>query len=226
MSQKIKPTSFRLGILKNWDSRWFVDPKKRRFVLEEDSLIRKLIGKKLKEAGIALVEIERTANSCRIIIKASRPGIIIGRGGKGIEDIIKLLNKEIAKLHKRSKLPATEISLNVVELGRGDISAQVVAQNIANDLGKRFRFRPTMKKTMEDIMNHRDIKGAKIKLSGRLDGAEISRREWLAKGSLPLSSLRADIDYAEATAFATYGTVGIKVWIYKGEVFTNQDKSA
>lgn len=226
MAQKIKPTSFRLGILKNWDSRWFADPKKRKFVLEEDLLIRKIINKRLREAGIASIEIERTANTCRIIIKAGRPGIIIGRGGKGIEDITKLLNKEIAKLHKRSKLPATELSLNVIELGRGDISAQVVAQNIANDLEKRFRFRPTMKKTIEDVMNHRDVKGVKIKLSGRLDGAEISRREWLTKGSLPLSSLRADIDYAEATAFATYGAVGIKVWIYKGEVFTNQEKSA
>ncbi|HOF50525.1 MAG TPA: 30S ribosomal protein S3 [Candidatus Colwellbacteria bacterium] len=225
MSQKIKPTSFRLGVLKNWDSRWFADPKNRKFVLEEDSLIRKLINKKLREAGIASVEIERTASSCRIIIKASRPGIIIGRGGKGIEDITKLLNREISKLHKRSKLPPTEISLTVMELGRGDISAQVVAQNIANDLEKRFRFRPTIKKAIEDVMNHREVKGVKIKLSGRLDGAEISRREWLTRGSLPLSSLRADIDYAEATAFATYGAVGIKVWIYKGEVFTNDEKS-
>ncbi|MDD5099200.1 MAG: 30S ribosomal protein S3 [Candidatus Colwellbacteria bacterium] len=221
MAHKIKPNSFRLGILRNWSSRWFSDPKIRRQFLEEDILIRKTINKKLAAAGIVHIDIERAASAYRVIIKAARPGLIIGRGGKGIDDLSKELIGAIGKLRKRNNIetPPPAISLNIIELPRGDVSAAVIAQNIAFDLERRFKFRRTVKKYLDEMMSVRGVKGAKIKVGGRLDGAEIARSEQLSAGSLPLTTLRADIDYGEATAFTTYGTIGIKVWIYKGEVF-------
>jgi small subunit ribosomal protein S3 len=182
--------------------------------LKEDEAIRKTIMKKIGLAGIASIDIERTSEKCRVIIKASRPGLIIGRGGKGIED----LDKELQKIFKNK----TALNLNVEELRRTEISSQVIAQNIAWDLEKRIRFRRTIKKYLDTIMQNRTVLGGKIAISGRLDGGEIARSEHLSKGKLPLSTFRADIDYGEATAFTTYGTVGIKVWIYKGEVFDKE----
>jgi small subunit ribosomal protein S3 len=221
MAHKIKPNSFRLGILRNWSSRWFSDPKERRQFLEEDILIRKIIMKKLAAAGIVYIDIERAANAYRVFVRAARPGLIIGRGGKGIDDLSKELIKALAKLRRRNGIVSAtpNISLNIQELPRGDVSAVVTAQNIAFDLEKRFKFRRTVKKHLDEMMSIRGVKGAKIKVGGRLDGAEISRSEHLSAGSIPLATLRADIDYGEATAFTTYGTIGIKVWIYKGEVF-------
>ncbi|KKU85316.1 MAG: 30S ribosomal protein S3 [Parcubacteria group bacterium GW2011_GWA2_47_8b] len=173
-------------------------------------------------AGIVRVEIERSGdNTFRIMIKAARPGLVIGRGGKGIEDLTKAIETSLQNLFKKRKQTAKfSVSLNVEELRRSEISAQYTAQSLAWDLEKRLPFRRTMKRYIENAMgNPKEVQGIKIKLSGRLDGAEIARREWLAKGKLPLQTLRANIDYGEATAFNTYGTVGIKVWIYKGEVF-------
>lgn len=189
--------------------------------MEEDILIRKTINKKLAAAGIVHIDIERAASAYRVIIKAARPGLIIGRGGKGIDDLSKELIGAIGKLRKRNNIetPPPAISLNIIELPRGDVSAAVIAQNIAFDLERRFKFRRTVKKYLDEMMSVRGVKGAKIKVGGRLDGAEIARSEQLSAGSLPLTTLRADIDYGEATAFTTYGTIGIKVWIYKGEVF-------
>lgn len=216
MATKIRPDSYRLGILKPWNSRW-ISRKNVAEWLEEDEKMRKIIMSKIGQAGVASVEIERTNDKCKIFIKASRPGLVIGRGGKGIEDLTKLLEKVI-----KSK---TSLSLNVDELRRTELSAQVIAQNIAWDLEKRMRYRRTMKKYLDSIMQNRNVYGAKIKLSGRLDGHEISRCEQLSRGKLPLSTLRADIDYGEATAFATYGTVGVKVWVYKGEIFDSEKKN-
>jgi len=221
MAHKIKPNSFRLGILRNWSSRWFSDVKTRKQFLEEDILIRKVVMDKLTAAGIVYIDIERTANIYRVFIRAARPGLIIGRGGKGIDELNKEIIKKLIKLRTRNGIEGAipNISLNIQELPRGEVSAVVTAQNIAFDLEKRFKFRRTIKKHLDEMMQTRGVKGAKIKVGGRLDGAEISRSEHLSAGSLPLTTLRADIDYGEATAFTTYGTIGIKVWIYKGEVF-------
>lgn len=228
MGQKIRPNSLRLGIVEDWNARWM--PKRRMFrdLLQEDETIRDIIEKKIGPAGISRIEIERNNASYKIFIKAARPGLIIGRGGKGIELLSAAIEAALKKLWRERKKGEEQrkisVSLNVEELKRTEISAVNVAQNIAWDLEKRLPFRRTMKKHLASALQNRDVKGIKIKLSGRLDGAEISRREWLASGKIPLQTLRAWIDYGEATAFASYGTVGVKVWIYKGEVFERPKK--
>lgn len=222
MARKINPNSFRLGIIRNWQNRWFLK-RKLNYLLEEDYLVRQEILKKIIKAGIASVEIERTGNLCKIFIKAARPGLIIGRGGKGIEELKKAIEVVITIFRQQKKIKEIpELNLNIEELKRTEISAQVEAQNVAFDLEKRLRFRRVLKMHLDAIMQNKTAKGAKIRLTGRLDGAEIARKEWLAKGRMPLTSLRADIDYGEATAFTTYGTIGIKVWIYKGEIFAEK----
>lgn len=225
MGNKIRPDSYRLGVIGQWQARWFV---KKYFgkQLEEDEVIRATIHQAMNQAGIIRIDIERTTNNAyKIFIKAARPGLIIGRGGQGVEILSKKIDVALKKVIRKRKEPARNlgVSLTIDELKRGDVSAQSVAQNIAWDLEKRLRTRRTMKKYLEQTMQNREIQGCKIKLSGRLDGVEISRREWLAKGKLPLSTLRANIDYGEATAFTTYGTVGVKVWLYKGEVFIKKE---
>lgn len=220
MGQKIRPDSLRLGIVQTWKAHWFAkrDFKKQ---LEEDGLIRKIIKEKIGNAGIVRVDIERNANNnYRITIKAARPGLVIGHGGKGIETLTKQIDSSLNRLmKKRGDAPNKfSLSLNIEELRRSETSAAYLAHLIAQDLERRMPTRRTMKKYLDTAMQNRDVSGAKIKFSGRLDGAEISRRDWLAKGKLPLQTLRANIDYGEATAFNTYGTVGIKVWIYKGDV--------
>jgi small subunit ribosomal protein S3 len=222
MGQKINPNSYRLGISKGWPVRWFIKGGYPKF-LEEDEAIRNTINKKIALAGVAAIEIERTQGNLRVYIRAARPGLIIGRGGKGMEDLNKAVADALQKIRKtRSKVA---LSLNVEELKRSDVSARYTAQQIAWDLEKRIRFRRTMKKYLEQILQNKDVKGAKILMKGRLDGNEIARNEHLSKGSLPLQTLRADIDYGTATAFTTYGTIGIRVWVYKGEIF-NKDKKA
>ena len=215
MGNKTRPFSYRLGIIHNWNSRWM--PKHLQFKNEKIGL-----------AGIVRIEIERAAdNSYRVMIKAARPGLVIGRGGQGIEDLSKAIDAELKKLYRKRGQSAKKfaVSVNVEELKRSDVAAQYVAQSIAWDLEKRLPFRRTIKKYLENTMQNREVQGAKIKLSGRLDGNEIARREWLAKGKLPLQTLRANIDYGEATAFNSYGTVGVKVWIYKGEIFEKDAKT-
>ncbi len=222
MGQKINPLSFRLGIIKNWNSRWFLKGEYARF-LAEDEAIRSVVREKIAQAGISAIEIERTQGTLKVFIKAARPGFIIGRGGKGIEELSKAIEAALKKIRKTKFVP---ISLNVEELKRSEISAPHVAQQIAWDLEKRLPFRRTLKKYLESTMQNREVKGAKILFSGRLDGNEIARREWLAKGSLPLQTLRADIDYGQATAFTSYGTIGIKVWIYKGKIFAKDAENS
>ena len=203
MGQKIRPNSLRLGIIEDWQAHWFPKKQKLGLLLEEDVLI------------------ERIGNNCQISIRAARPGLIIGRGGKGIEDLANFIRKKIKDFRTEKKIKEMpNININIEELKRSEVSAAIIAQNIAWDIEKRQPFRRTIKKYLDQIMKNKEVKGAKIKVSGRLDGAEISRREQLSQGKLPLQTLRANIDYGEATAFCTYGTVGIKVWIYKGEVFT------
>ncbi len=229
MGQKINPISIRIPESKNWTARWFFAAKGgtasagrypyRRF-LAEDEAIRRIIRERIGLAGIAGIIIERTSNNVRIMIKAARPGLVIGQGGKGIEDLSKALDAELKKLRAHDKdKKAVNLSVNVEELKRSEIAAPYLAQQIAWDMEKRMPFRRTVKKHLELVMQNREIKGAKITLSGRLDGAEISRRETLKQGALPLQTIRADIDYGTATAYTTFGTIGVKVWLYKGEVF-------
>ena len=225
MGQKIRPTSLRLGIIGNWTARWSPERSYKQNLME-DEVIRDIVKEKIHKAGISSIEIERTANACRVYIKASKPGLVIGRGGQGIEQLTAAIESALAKLYRKEKMKPKKVSLklNVEELSRNEVSAAVVAQNIAWDMEARLPFRRAMKKAIEAAMQNRDVKGIKVRLSGRLDGAEIARREWLAKGKLPLQTLRANIDYAEATAFTGFGTNGVKVWIYKGDVFEKEKK--
>ncbi len=220
MGQKIRPNSLRIGITKGWNANWFPRKYKSKDLLEEDVLIRKIIREKIGNAGIDRILIDRTENNYKIAIKASRPGLIIGRGGKGVEDLTKLLESKIKKLRKeKGTQEAISLSLNIEELKRQEISANVIAQNIAWDIEKRMPYRRTLKKYLEQILQNKEAQGAKITVKGRLDGGEIARDEHLEKGKLPLQTLRANIDYGTATAFTTYGAVGVKVWIYKGLIW-------
>lgn len=221
MAQKTHPLSFRLGITKGWPVRWFLKGGYAKY-LEEDEAIRKTIAVKISQAGIANIEIERTQGNLRVFIKAARPGFIIGRGGKGMEELNTAIADGVRKV-RGGKMPVA-LSVTIEELKRSEISAVYVAQEIAWDLERRMPFRRTMKKYLEQVMQNRDVKGARLFLSGRLDGNEIARRERLSRGSLPLQTLRADIDYGTATAKTTYGTIGVKVWIYKGEIFEKKEK--
>ncbi len=225
MGQKTNPLSFRTGITRNWASRWFLADKRSKNTsilksfktfLEEDEVIRTVVNEKVGQAGIASIEIDRTSNLLKVTIRAARPGFIIGRGGKGIEDLTHDIEKALSKLRKN---PVKGLSVNIEELKRSEVSAAHLAQQLAWDVEKRVPFRQLLRKNIEQLSQNKEVKGAKILFSGRLDGAEIARREWKATGSLPLQTLRANVDYAQGTAFTTYGTVGIQVWIYKGEVF-------
>ncbi len=224
MGQKINPYSLRLGGIKPWVSRWF---PRGNFThqLEEDVRIRRIIMERIKLAGVARIEIERgMRDNFKIFIKAAKPGFIIGRGGKGVEELTRALERALAKLFASRGVAAKRpsIGLTIEELKRNEISAQYLAQCIAWDLERRLPFRRTIKKYLDQALQHKGAQGAKIKVSGRLDGNEIARRETVSRGRLPLQTLRADIDYGEATAFNSYGTVGIKTWIYKGEIFAKE----
>jgi small subunit ribosomal protein S3 len=215
MGQKVHPTILRTGIIFDWKSKWFNRKRMKEF-LAEDTKIRDFIYGKLSKAGLAKIEIERAANAVKIIIYTSRPGLIIGRGGTGVEQLRLDLQRIVAKQRPKEKI---ELRLEIEEIRQSDVSAPIVAQGIAEQIEKRMLYRRVMKQTLEKIMQNKSVEGAKVMLKGRLDGSEIARREWLAKGRIPLQTLRANIDFGQATAFTTYGTVGIKVWIYKGEIF-------
>ena len=219
MAQKVNPKSFRLGIIFPWQSRWFFKKSIKNF-LEEDCLIRAVIKEKIRGAGIAAIDIERTAGAVKVNVKASRPGLIIGRGGKGIEDLKNAILKRMKVLRKKRNLPAGfSFKVNIEEMRRNDVSAAVIAEQVAADIERRMPYRLIMKRQLELLKQKREILGAKIKVSGRLNGAEISRREHLGFGRMPAQTLRSDIDYGEETARTTYGAIGIKIWLYKGEIF-------
>lgn len=222
MGHKINPIAIRLGIIFDWKSRW-LNLKKYKNYLEQDYLLRKFITKKYQEMGLANVEIERTAGVIRIIMHTAKPGLIIGRGGTGVEELRKELEKKIKETAPNEKLT---FRLDVQEVARPDANAKIVAQNIAQLLEQRMPFRRVLKQYIEKVMQNKEALGVKIKVSGRLDGNEISRDEKLHRGRLPLQTLRANIDYGVATAFCTYGTIGIKVWIYKGEIFNADTKKS
>lgn len=211
MTHKTHPKSFRLGYTENWSSRW-LDLKNYPILLEQDYKIRNLLMKRKKALRIEKVEIERKGNDMKIIIYTPRTGLLIGRQGQGIKSLEEKI-KEITG-------PKINISISIEEVKNPDTSAQVLAQAIAEDIEKRKPYRLVMNQYLKKIMQHKEILGAKIMLSGRLDGNEIARDEWIREGKLPLSSLRADIDYGFSEAYCTYGVVGVKVWIYKGEKIT------
>lgn len=210
MGQKISPTSFRIAVNKDWKSRWFGGRSYQR-LLEEDVKIREFLKKRLQGMSVDRIEIERSPDVLAIVIFTARPGLVIGRGGTGIED----LRNEIKKIIKRK----ITIRLDVQEFKNPELSAAIIAESIIEQIEKRIPFRRVLKQALVKITANRNVKGAKVTVSGRLDGNEIARREHLEQGSLPLQTLRADIDFAKATAFTTYGTIGVKVWIFKGMKF-------
>lgn len=212
MGQKVNPRGLRIGITTNWKSRWY-SKKEYPKQLREDIGIRRMIEDKLRNAAVGSVDIERSAGLVRVIVRTARPGVIIGRGGTGIEDIRKMVKAKFFKTRK------VDLKVEVEEIKNSEEDARVVGQNVAEQLEKRVPYRRVLKGVIDQAMEGKKIKGIKIEIAGRLGGSEIARREWLSKGTLPLHTLRADIDYAKVTAQTTYGVIGVKVWICRGEKF-------
>lgn len=220
MTHVAHPYIQRIGVNRDWKSRWFTtSPAKFREYLRVDSALRKMLDKRLKGMSIDAIEIERSQKDIRIIIKSSRPGLIIGRSGEGINK----LKKDIDLFLRQQKTTdKPEIKIDIEEIRSPESSAQIVGQMIAESLEKRITFRRAMKQTAEKVMANRDVEGVRIILGGRLGGADMARKEELKKGRIPLQTLRADIDFARVTARLPYGAIGIKVWIYRGEVFADR----
>ena len=218
MGQKVNPIGFRLGVNRTWDSRWFSDSQYAD-LLAEDLNIRKFLSKRLKQAGISRIVIERPAKKARISLHTARPGVVIGKKGQEIE----VLRKEL------SKMATGDVHLNIVEIRKPEIDAKLVAENIAQQLERRVTFRRAMKRAMQSAMRLGAL-GIRVHCTGRLGGAEIARGETYREGRVPLHTLRADVDFGIATAFTPYGTNGVKVWIFKGEIMEHdpmaQDKRA
>ena len=213
MGQKVNPHGLRVGVIKDWDSRWYA--KKAAFgdTLVEDYNLRKTLKKQLKDAGVPKIEIERTASKVRVHIHCAKPGMVIGKGGAEIEKLRLQCEKILGK----------DVAINIVEVKSPDLNAQLVAENIADQLERRISFRRAMKQCIGRSMK-RGAKGIKTQVSGRLGGAEIARTEQYHDGTIPLQTLRADIDYGFAEAATTYGRIGVKVWLYKGEVLHQANK--
>ena len=211
MGQKVNPIGLRLGINRGWDSVWYAKKKDFGNFLIEDFNIRKYISKNVVKSGVSKVMIERSAKKCFVTIYTSRPGFVIGKKGSDIEKIKGNL----------SKLTSNEVALNIKEVKKPETNSYLVAENIAQQLVKRVSYRRAMKRAMQSALRL-GAKGIKVSISGRLAGNEIARTEWLREGSIPLHTLRADVDYAEAEALTTYGIIGVKVWIYKGEIFSKE----
>ncbi|MFZ2038479.1 MAG: 30S ribosomal protein S3 [Minisyncoccia bacterium] len=223
MSHTVHPYAHRLGILRGWKSRWFSVGKSYKANLKADVLLREYLEKKLRGQYVASIEMERGEKAFRLILKTSRPGMIIGRSGEGAVKI----KADILKFVKKNKLvmPA-DFKLDIEEIKNPEGNAAIVAQMIAESLEKRMPFRRVMKQMIEKVMASREVKGVKIFLGGRLGGAEMARTEELKKGRIPLQTLRADIEFAREKAHMTYGDIGIKVWIYKGDIFEKDIKAA
>ena len=217
MGQKVNPVGFRLGVNRGWDSVWYAKKKDFGNYLIEDFRIREFIKKNVINSGVSKVMIERTTKKCFVTIYTSRPGFVIGKKGSDIEKIKNNL----------SKISNTEVSLNIKEVKKPELNAYLVAENIAQQLVKRIAFRKTMKRAIQSALRL-GAKGIRVCLAGRLAGNEIARTEWLREGSVPLHTFRAEVDYAEAEALTAYGIIGVKVWIYKGEILAkdlkNKDK--
>ena len=220
MAHKVHPKSFRIKGTEDWNIRGFYGRKMPQF-LEEDFCIKDFLRKKLIEASVAGIQIEHSANKVNVIIETARPGLIIGRGGEGIEKLKKEIENRIRRKIKNKIVQTTprELKLEIREVRNPWISSALVAQMAAQQIEKRMPFRQVLKKSIERVMTNRESKGIRMEVSGRLNGIEIARREWLGQGRMPRNTIRADIDYAHDEAQCTYGKIGIKVWIYKGEKF-------
>jgi small subunit ribosomal protein S3 len=217
MGQKVNPIGLRLGINRTWDSRWFANKGEYGKLLHEDIAIRKALMKQLKQAAVSKIVIERPHKKCRVTIHSARPGIVIGKKGADIDKLKKLV----------SNLTSSEVHINIVEVRKPEVDSTLVAESIGQQLERRVAFRRAMKRAVQSAMRLGG-EGIRINCSGRLGGAEIARLEWYREGRVPLHTLRADVDYGTATAFTTFGTCGIKVWIFKGEILEHdpmaQDK--
>ncbi|MEX0933922.1 MAG: 30S ribosomal protein S3 [Candidatus Paceibacterota bacterium] len=221
MTHTSHPYSHRLGILRGWKSRWFSRGKDQyRGFLKGDVLIRHYLEKKLRGNYVSAIEMERNNESLKIIIKTSRPGILIGRQGEGTVR----LKKDVTRFMKKKGIDVKSFKIEIEEVRYPDTNASLVAQMIAESLEKRFPFRRVLKQTMEKVMANKEVKGARFMIGGRLGGADMSRKESLKQGMIPLQTFRADIDFARERAILPYGTIGIKVWINKGEVFEESKK--
>lgn len=212
MGQKINPNGFRLGVIRDWESKWYAD-RGYKETLNEDLKIRKFISKKLKDASVSTVEIERAANRINVSINTSKPGMVIGKGGSEVEALRKELNA----------LTNKQVHVNIVEIKKPDLDAKLVADSIASQLEARIAFRRAMRQATQRTMRA-GAKGIRVQISGRLNGADMARREWHTEGRVPLQTLRADIDYAWVNAFTTYGEIGVQVWINRGEVLPSKSK--
>lgn len=213
MGQKVHPVGFRIGTIRTWDSRWYAE-KNYAENLHEDLRIRKFLKKELANAQVSRIIIERAANKAKVFVYAGRPGMIIGKRCAGLEELKKKLRP----------YTSTDVFLNIIEVRKVELDAQLVAENIAQQLVKRVSFRRAMKKAVQSTMRA-GAQGVKIMSAGRLGGAEMSRREWYREGRVPLHTLRADIDYGYAVAQTTYGVIGVKAWIFKGEILPGQESS-
>ena len=216
MGHKVNPVGLRLGINRTWDSRWYADDGYSD-LLHEDLLLRKYLRKRLAQAGVSRIVIERPAKKARVTIHTARPGVVIGKKGADIEKLRQSLQQ----------MTGNEVQLNIIEIRKPEIEAVLVAENIAQQLERRVAFRRAMKRAVQNAMRL-GAQGIRINCAGRLGGAEIARTEWYREGRVPLHTLRADVDYGEATAMTTYGTCGVKVWVFKGEIMAHdpmaQDK--
>ena len=211
MGQKVSPVGLRIGINKGWEANWYANKKDFSNCLENDLKIRKFLDKKLASSGVSSVEIERNAKRCEVIVHTSKPGVIIGKGGEEIEN----LKKEIAKLTNEN------VQISIVDIKKPDLDATLVAKSIAEQIENRASFRMAQKKAIRNVMKA-GANGVKTSVSGRLNGADIARSEGYSEGTIPLHTLRADVDYATAEADTTFGKIGVKVWIYKGEILGNK----
>lgn len=222
MSHSVHPYSHRLGIIRDWKSRWFGVNSQYRQFLKADLTLREFLKKELRGFYVGGLEIERSPKSLRLIIKTSRPGMIIGRSGDGVtklrEKILKLIDD------KEIKVPGQELKIDIEEIRNPEANAAIVGMMVAEGLEKRLPFRRVIKQTIEKVMANREVLGVKVKLGGRLGGAEMARTEDLKKGRIPLQTFRADIDFAREKAHMTYGDIGIKVWIYRGDIFNKEAK--
>ncbi|MDD3694146.1 MAG: 30S ribosomal protein S3 [Candidatus Pacebacteria bacterium] len=219
MSHNVHPYAHRLVTLRGWKSQWFAHGQKYRDYLKTDILIREFLEKELRGKYVSSIEFKRDQKTTKILIHSSRPGFIIGKSGEGVADLTKKIIREM----KRKKLPIdTNFSLDIIEVTNPDANAMIVAQQIAEGLERRLPFRRVMKQMLDKIMINREVKGAKISLSGRLGGNEMARHEEVKKGGIPLQFIRGDVDYASYRANLPYGVIGIKVWIYKGDSLENK----
>ena len=223
MTHKVHPIGYRLGVTKDWKSRWF-DRKQYTLYTQGDYLIRKYLQENFKNAGIESVEIERSQGQLSVVIATSRPGLLIGRGGAGVEEIRRHISKILSRTMRFARVKQRnvderipEIRIEIREIRESELYASLIAISVAEQLEKRLPFRRVIKRTLERVMSNKEIQGAKVLVKGRLDGAEMARTEFVKDGKLPLQTLRADIDFAHKEAVTTYGVIGVKVWIYKGE---------